>query len=111
MVHHLLRHKNFSTGKNPVLAHKFLNFMLDFDNAMKNFTWVGYLPPQKQIQTQSDRLLQNSPNPLKPYNVIQPELATTIVTEDMYKTGYQALELSPTVRDEWTTAWQAISDA
>jgi spermidine/putrescine transport system substrate-binding protein len=32
-------------AKNPVLAHHFLNFMLDNDNSMKNFSWVGYQAP------------------------------------------------------------------
>ncbi len=32
-------------AKNPVLAHHFLNFMLDNFNAMKNFSWVGYQAP------------------------------------------------------------------
>lgn len=33
-------------AENPVLAHQFLNFMLDADNALENFGWVGYQPPQ-----------------------------------------------------------------
>jgi spermidine/putrescine transport system substrate-binding protein len=32
-------------AKNPVLAHHFLNYMLDNDHAMKNFSWVGYQAP------------------------------------------------------------------
>jgi spermidine/putrescine transport system substrate-binding protein len=100
-----------TTGKNPVLAHKFLNFMLDFDNSMRNFSWTGYIPPQKEIQTDTQRLLKNSPNPLTPYNVISPNMASTIVTEDMYKTGYQYLELPPKVDDQWTTAWEAVQTA
>ena len=30
--------------EHPVLAHLYLNFLLDNDNAEKNFTFVGYLP-------------------------------------------------------------------
>jgi len=30
----------------PVLAHQFMNFMLDESNALENFGWVGYQPPQ-----------------------------------------------------------------
>jgi len=33
----------------PVLAHQFINFMLDADNALTNFEWVGYQPPQIQM--------------------------------------------------------------
>src|SRR5262249_4042942 len=34
-----------SRGRNPVLAHAFLNHLLDFDTAMDNFAWNGYQPP------------------------------------------------------------------
>jgi spermidine/putrescine transport system substrate-binding protein len=33
----------------PVLAHQFLNFMLDEDNALENFGWNGYQPPQNGL--------------------------------------------------------------
>ncbi len=33
-----------ANAANPVLAHLYLNFMLDNDVAEKNFSWVGYLP-------------------------------------------------------------------
>jgi spermidine/putrescine transport system substrate-binding protein len=33
-------------AEHPVLAHMFLDFMMDADNALKNFEWVGYQPPQ-----------------------------------------------------------------
>ena len=36
-------------SENPVLAHQFLNFMLDEDNALTNFGWVGYQPPQNGL--------------------------------------------------------------
>jgi spermidine/putrescine-binding protein len=32
-------------AKNPVLAHHFLNYLLDNDHSMKNFSWVGYQAP------------------------------------------------------------------
>lgn len=36
-------------AQNPVLAHQFLNFMLDEGNAIENFGWTGYLPPQSGL--------------------------------------------------------------
>lgn len=33
-------------AKRPVLAHQFMNFMLEETNALDNFGWVGYQPPQ-----------------------------------------------------------------
>jgi spermidine/putrescine transport system substrate-binding protein len=32
-------------AKNPVLAHLFINYMLDNYNSMRNFSWVGYQAP------------------------------------------------------------------
>jgi spermidine/putrescine transport system substrate-binding protein len=36
-------------AEHPVLAHQFLNFMLDETNALENFGWNGYQPPQNGL--------------------------------------------------------------
>jgi spermidine/putrescine transport system substrate-binding protein len=36
-------------AEHPVLAHKFLDFMLDAGNSLTNFEWVGYQPPQNEL--------------------------------------------------------------
>ena len=36
-------------AKNPVLAHHFLNFLLDNKHGVENFSWMGYMPPLKVI--------------------------------------------------------------
>jgi spermidine/putrescine transport system substrate-binding protein len=36
-------------AENPVLAHMFLDFMLDEANALTNFEYVGYQPPQVNL--------------------------------------------------------------
>lgn len=36
-------------AEHPVLAHQFLNFMLDEANALENFGWNGYQPPQNGL--------------------------------------------------------------
>jgi spermidine/putrescine transport system substrate-binding protein len=33
-----------ATAKSPVLAHLYINYLLDNDVSEKNFSWVGYLP-------------------------------------------------------------------
>ena len=40
-----------SGGKNPVLAHLFLDHMLDEKNSLKNFGYIGYQPPQNALDT------------------------------------------------------------
>ena len=37
-----------ASAKNPVLAHQFLDWMMTFKNAMLNFSWNGYQPPQRK---------------------------------------------------------------
>lgn len=44
-------------AERPVLAHMFMNFMLDETNSLDNFGWVGYQPPQKTLTP--DYLIEN----------------------------------------------------
>lgn len=44
-------------AERPVLAHQFIDFMLDADNALTNFEWVGYQPPQNSVTP--DFLIEN----------------------------------------------------
>jgi spermidine/putrescine transport system substrate-binding protein len=83
------------SGKNPVLAHLFLNYMLDFNNAMENFSWLGYQPPQNAIN--ADLLVKQQ---LVPTN-----LTTTVVDPSIWRTGARELELSPAVDSAWHAVW------
>jgi spermidine/putrescine transport system substrate-binding protein len=82
-------------GKNPVLSHLFLNFMLDFDNSMENFSWVGYQPPQTAVT--ADLLVKQE--------LIPPTLKDAVVDESIWKTGARELELSPSVDSAWHDVW------
>ena len=42
-------------AKNPVLAHHFLNFLLDNKKGVENFSWIGYMPPLKVDQPRQGR--------------------------------------------------------
>lgn len=44
-------------AQRPVLAHQFINFMLDEQNSLENFGWVGYQPPQNTLTP--DYLIEN----------------------------------------------------
>jgi spermidine/putrescine transport system substrate-binding protein len=83
------------SGKNPVLSHLFLNFMLDFGNAMENFSWVGYQPPQRAIN--ADLLVKQQ--------LIPPNLKSAVVPESIWATGARELELSPSVDASWHDVW------
>ena len=80
-----------SGGKAPVMAHLFLNYMLDFSNAMENFSWLGYQPPQSAINAAL----------LIKQQLIPPNLNTTVVSRPIWKSGSRELELNPTVDAAW----------
>jgi spermidine/putrescine transport system substrate-binding protein len=83
-------------AKNPVLAHQFLNFMLDVDNAYENFAeFNGYQPPLAALDV--DRLIADE--------VVPANLATAIVKESDFVSGVQELELSPDGQVLWQNAW------
>jgi spermidine/putrescine transport system substrate-binding protein len=84
------------SGKAPVLAHHFLNFMLDHDHALENMSWNGYQPPQNKITTKS----------LVADEYVPANLTTAVVTPEYVAKGLRELELSPQVDNMWLTAWE-----
>lgn len=85
-----------STGKNPVLAHTFLNFMLDETNAYNNFAdYNGYQPPQNGLDfttLQSKLALPDS-------------VAPAIMQREDFKTGLTYQTLTPDGKSLWDKAW------
>lgn len=87
------------SAKNPVLAHHFLNFMLDEQNAYDNFVqFVGYQPPLTSID----------PDSLVSDEVVPENLRSTVVRESDFDTGYFELELSPDGQVLWQDTWAAF---
>jgi spermidine/putrescine transport system substrate-binding protein len=84
------------SGRNPVLAHLFLNWMLDADVAIENMGFTGYQPPLRKI----------NPKELVSQELIPPNLETATVLPQYFDTGYRQLELSPAVDSLWQNAWQ-----
>jgi spermidine/putrescine transport system substrate-binding protein len=84
-------------GKNPVLAHMFINYLLDNKNGFDNFyNLTGYQPPFNSIDT--DRLVSEE--------VIPETLASTVVHPEDFDKGYVYLELSPAGDELWHAAYQ-----
>ena len=94
----------------PVLAHLFLNYMLDFKNAMNNFSWVGYQPPQNDADpdtlTKTEGLYSKLSGWAPPVNLVPPWMSEAVVRKEDFDTGFQELELSPEVDAIWLDAWQ-----
>jgi spermidine/putrescine transport system substrate-binding protein len=85
-----------SGGKNPVLAHLFLDHMLQPDTAMGNFSFIGYQPPQRTLDTAT----------LVSQGFVTPNLSNTIVQEKWFDIGYRLLELSVSNDAAWHRVWQ-----
>ncbi|MEA2466544.1 MAG: spermidine/putrescine transport system substrate-binding protein [Thermoleophilaceae bacterium] len=83
----------------PVLAHRFLNYMLDEKVAYQNFTgYVGYQPPITAIDPQA--LLDDG--------VIPSTLKDVIVTRDAYANGNAYLTLTAAGERLWDKTWNSF---
>jgi spermidine/putrescine transport system substrate-binding protein len=96
-----------ANGKNPVLAHTFLNYMLDFDAAMRNFKWNGYIPPQTRI-TSRTMVVRGAPDALPDYAIVPKGLVTAVPMESDFIKGVEQLELKPEVDNLWKDAWEVV---
>ncbi len=86
----VLRH-----SKRPVLAHAFLNYLLDRKHALENFGWLGYVPPQRTLNP--DRLIAQG--------YVPPNLRSTIVREEEFEHDHTLLPLTVAGETLWQDAW------
>ncbi|MEX0834300.1 MAG: spermidine/putrescine ABC transporter substrate-binding protein [Actinomycetota bacterium] len=94
-------------SKNPVLAHLFLDYLLEFEHAMKNFGWVGYQPPQEKLDPKE--LLECG---WKWGWIVcyWPHLGKDgIVTPDDFDKGFIYNELSPEVDGMYHDNWERFA--
>jgi spermidine/putrescine transport system substrate-binding protein len=82
---------------NPVAAHAFINWMLDTDNALENFGWVGYQPPHTAID----------PETLVADEWVPEYLESAIVREEDFTNpkGNVPVQLDPDTEAAWLEAW------
>jgi len=84
------------SAKHPVLAHHFVNYLLDEKHGYDNFAnFVGYQPPF--VKLDPDRLVADG--------VVPANLKTAIVRESDFDQGYFQTELTPTGQTLWQNAW------
>ena len=76
-----------ASGKNPVLAHLFLNYMLDLPNVLENISYNGYMQPINGV----------TPQVLEKEGILPPSLASTVVLPSNFDTGTKQLELAPAI--------------
>ena len=65
------------SAPNPVLAHLFLNYMLDFTNVMTNISFNGYMQPINGVTPQ--RLVKEE--------ILPPSLMSTVVLPSYFRRG------------------------
>ena len=83
-------------GQNPVLSHLFMNYVMDAKQAMNNFAFAGYQPPQVSL----------TPEKLISDGFIPPNLQEAIVLPGYFDSGYRLLELPPDTEAKYLAIWQ-----
>jgi len=83
-------------AKSPVLAHAFVDYVLDEKNAYSNFVdFTGYTPPQKAIDAEA--LIRRG--------LIPKSLTEAVVRPDQFAANQELLQLSVTGERLWDDAW------
>jgi spermidine/putrescine transport system substrate-binding protein len=90
---------NLTGGANPVLAHKFIDYMLDVSNALENYSYVGYMQPLTEV----------TPAKLTSEKLLPPQLASTVVLPDYFRHGIFQLELPGAANAVWESTWNTFS--
>jgi spermidine/putrescine transport system substrate-binding protein len=85
-------------AEHPVLAHMFINYLLDEKVAIKNFSWLGYQPPLNGAT--ADELVAQG---LVPENVV-----SAVVTEEDMTLGQIPVQLKPEVELRWLDTWSRV---
>ncbi len=85
-----------ASSPSPVLAHLFLNYMIDNAVSEKNFNWNGYQPPLNKLD--ADYLIKQG--------YIKDNLMSAVVVPDDFDQGKQYYEQSIAVQNMWLQAFQ-----
>ena len=85
-------------SENPVLAHMFINYMLDEKVGLKNFSWLGYQPPLNSIE----------PNTLIADGYVPEDLRSAIIEKSDFNLGQAPIQLSPEIEARWLDAWSEV---
>ncbi|HEY6886706.1 MAG TPA: spermidine/putrescine ABC transporter substrate-binding protein [Solirubrobacter sp.] len=86
-------------AEKPVLAHRFMNYLLDPKNALENFVgYVGYQPPITKIDAEA----------LFAQQILPENLRNCVVTREDYAGGNAYLALTAAGRRAWDQNWDAF---
>jgi spermidine/putrescine transport system substrate-binding protein len=84
--------------------------MLDFQNAMDNFSWVGYQPPQNETDvsslTSTEGLYSQVSGWAEPAEYVLPWMSDAVIRREDFDVGFRQAPLAPEVDDRWHEVWQ-----
>jgi spermidine/putrescine transport system substrate-binding protein len=87
-------------SSNPVLAHLFVNYLLDEPVAVENISWNGYMQPLNAI----------TPELLVKEKILPPSLMSTAVLPSDFRRGVGELQLPVDADALWQQAWLVASN-
>ena len=88
------------TASSPVLAHLFLNYLLDLPVVLENISWNGYMQPLNGV----------TPQVLVKEQIIPPSLTSTVVRQSDFRRGLYELQLPVDADALWQQAWLVVSN-
>ncbi len=85
------------TAEHPVLGHTFMNWFLDPEISLLNFSWVGYQHPQVTV----------NPDSLVADGYVPDYMASAVVREEDFSNSqaYISTQLDPQTELMWVDAW------
>jgi spermidine/putrescine transport system substrate-binding protein len=87
-----------ANAEHPVLAHEFINYVLDAEVARTNMGWLGYQPPQKNL----------NPKTFVEDGLIPETLSTAVVEQGDFGMGQITTQLTPEEERRWLDAWSRV---
>jgi spermidine/putrescine transport system substrate-binding protein len=88
------------SSTSPVLAHLFLNYLLDLPNVLENISFNGYMQPLNAVTPQ--RLVKEK--------ILPPSLMSTAVLPSYFRRGLGELQLPVDTDALWQQAWLVVSN-
>jgi spermidine/putrescine transport system substrate-binding protein len=86
-------------AQSPVLAHAMIDWLLDPDNALLNYSYEGFQPPIDGV----------TPESILADGLVPENLANVLITEDDFSLGVQQLELAPETNQLWQQIYQEVT--
>lgn len=90
-----------ANAENPVLAHLYINYLLDNDVAEQNFSWLGYLPAISKLD--GDYLVSQG--------YVPEQLRNCVPTDDDLINGLEFRRLNSAGQAKYAAAWAAFQAA